>query len=128
MRFAGIATFIFAVLAQDASADEFVCTNSELEVACNKGKCEKSDGFTPSSVSIDTKSRDMSVCMYSMCLEGKADLLDVSKGYVFARGDHLKSNTGSGALGSGALVINLENNAAAMISQAFINPMTCEKR
>ncbi|MBY6243341.1 hypothetical protein [Methylosinus sp. Sm6] len=122
MRFAGIAAMLFVVLTRNASAEEFVCTNQDVEVACSKGKCEKSDGFTPSSVSIDTKSGARSVCMYSMCLEGTADRLDVSKGFVVARSDQLKSNTGSGAI-----VINLENYAAAMVSRAFINPMICEK-
>ncbi|WP_139342647.1 hypothetical protein [Methylobacterium radiotolerans] len=121
---------VLALMANGASAREFICSNQDLEISCNKGKCEQSGkgNFTPASASVDINTRQLSICMYSMCLEGKADQLLVSREFIIARGEQLKSNSGQGARGSGVVVIDIVEKSGVMVAMNFRNPLVCEAR
>jgi hypothetical protein len=108
-----------------------VCSNKDLEITCASGKCESNSSFTSSSVSLNTRTRDLSICMYSMCIEGKADQLLANRNYVIARGDRLKSNTGNATpreRRSGVIVIDVAEKSGAFIAMNFRTPVICEVR
>src|SRR5262249_33477787 len=85
-----IAIIYIFVCEQKGFATEYRCRNHEFEISCAKGKCEKSEGFTPMDISINTATKKLSVCGGSSCYEGKADQLLLDSNFVVARGTRLK--------------------------------------
>jgi hypothetical protein len=113
------------VCEQEVYATEYECRNNEFEISCAKGKCEKSDGFTPMGISINTTNKNMSVCAYSSCFEGKADQLIEDSNFVVARGTKLKGQTPGAGYGDAVLVIDRENSGGSITAFGYDNPLTC---
>jgi hypothetical protein len=116
-----------AMMSASSFAREYTCRNEQLEITCTKGKCERADSFTPASVSIDTSTRSMSVCLYATCFDGKASQLVVNRRYVIARGDRLKANSGRGSE-AGVMVIDLADKSGVLVTMSYRSPITCEVR
>lgn len=112
----------------NAYSQSFDCSNSDLEITCTKQKCERSENYTPSSVSLNTHSRSLSICLYAICLEGTADRVETSDRYIVAIGSRLKSNSGQHGVGSGVIVIDLDERNGVLVTENFRNPVTCTKR
>ena len=109
-------------------AQKFLCQNQDFEITCHDGRCQQSEGFTPASVSLDIQTRQLSLCMYSMCLEGVADKLLLDRHYIVAQGNNLKRNTDPGIQDHGVIVIERDTKSGSMVANGFVNPLTCETR
>lgn len=111
-----------------AEAREYTCTNKQLEITCANGACEKSESFTAASVSADTRTKRMSICLYSTCHEGKADRIETRGPYLVAIGTGLKSNAPNGGRGRGVIVIDTAEKSGSLVALNFRSPLTCETR
>lgn len=121
----GLAAGLLAVAAP-ADGREYLCTNKDLEVSCSSGRCQSSDSFTPSSVSLNLKTRRLTMCMYSQCLEGRAALVLVNKAFVIAQGGRLRSHSVPREHRSGVVVIDVADQSGSMIVFNYRSPLTCE--
>lgn len=91
-----------------AASGAYSCSNGEFEIRCNSYKCESSEGFTPAGGGVNTSTKDMSICAYSGCWEGKADSIIASAGHIIAYSDRLRGNSPSLQPTSAAIVIDRE--------------------
>ncbi|WFU51366.1 hypothetical protein [Sinorhizobium terangae] len=108
-----------------AASGAYSCSNGEFEIRCNAYKCESSEDFTPAGGGVDTGTKDMSVCAYSGCWEGKADSIIASAGHIIAYSDQLQANNPGLQPTSAAIVINRETLGATLNAFGFQSPMSC---
>ncbi|WP_331376812.1 hypothetical protein [Sinorhizobium chiapasense] len=108
-----------------AASGDYSCSNGEFEIHCNSDKCESSEDFTPAGGVVNTSTKDMSVCAYSGCWEGKADSIISSQGHIIAYSDRLRGNNPGLQPTSAAIVINRETLGATLNAFGFQSPMSC---
>ncbi len=112
----------------ERSAARWSCTN-DLEVSCNDGACEAEagDGFTPMSVDLDG-SGALSVCAYSGCWEGAAEVLETAEFLVLV-GHALEFSTARGSDSARAdivVAIDRTDGVGTLKAGEFAQPLLCE--
>ncbi|MBP1884715.1 hypothetical protein [Sinorhizobium mexicanum] len=108
-----------------AASGDYSCSNGEFEIHCNSYKCESEEDFTPAGGVVNTSTKDMSVCAYNGCWEGKADSIISSQGHIIAYSDRLQGNNPGLHPTSAAIVINRETLGATLNAFGFQSPMSC---
>ena len=106
-------------------AEDWHCTNQDLEIHCDSKKCEISESFTPMSVSVNING-NMTVCAYSGCFEGKGKVLK-NKNHVFFSGFDLKFSTSNSDEMTADFLIGLDKvDKVAMVKGfGYAMPMIC---
>jgi len=103
------------------------CRN-DLEVRCAEGTCESvpAGEFTPMDVRVDD-SRAMSVCAYSGCWEGNAEILRDERFLVWIGHDLRFSTSPDPESQADILVaIDLADGVASLKAGEFAHPLLCE--
>ncbi|MCA1444488.1 hypothetical protein I6F07_30765 [Ensifer sp. IC4062] len=108
-----------------AASGAYSCSNGQFEIRCDSDKCQSSEGFTPAGGGVNTGTKDMSVCAYSGCWEGKADSIIASQGHIIAYSDRLQGNNPGLQPTSAAIVIDRETLGATLNAFGFQSPMSC---
>jgi hypothetical protein len=122
----GILIFIF-VWAGQAAAEEWSCRNENAEIKCDSKKCEVTtpDGFTPTSLTVNTDG-NVSFCAYTGCWEGHAaNKLRAGKYFIAVGLDLPFSTSSEGSKGSFAVIVDTTTSVAVVLSDVFQQPMTC---
>lgn len=116
---------VLLLLPAIAFAKEWECRNHEMEISCAAGKCSvETVDFTPMDIHVNSNG-DMSLCMYSGCLEGK--------GKVYQSGNHIlwsghKLSWGDKpAKGDGMVTLDTDDNFGTVKVDSFAMPVTCQK-
>ncbi|MDW9414243.1 hypothetical protein GOB15_07185 [Sinorhizobium meliloti] len=108
-----------------AASNDCSCRNGEFEISCDSDRCESSESFTPAGGGVNTSTKDMSVCAYSGCWEGKADSIITSQDHIIAYSDQLKGNNPGLQPTSAAIIIDRETLGATLNAFGFQSPMSC---
>lgn len=121
---------IGTLLALNASivfSTEWNCRNYDLEISCDKEKCEvsASDGFTPLDAHFDDNGR-MSIGMYSGVWEGKGKILK-EENYIVAVGKDFAFSTSADWKGDILIAIDTKDMVAVFKGFGYAMPMRCQK-
>jgi len=108
-----------------AFAERYSCGNGAMEVQCDADKCESSESHTPMAGGVDTSTRKISICAYSACWSGKAEILLNDEDFVVAYGKDLRPNNATAGRATIVFVIDPENLGATFNGFGFQNPMSC---
>ncbi len=122
---ASLAASAAVIATSDSESRSWACKNT-LEVSCFENDCQASPVFTP--MSVDFKlSGDVSVCAYSGCWQGQAEVIDSGQFLVFI-GTNLPFSTNSDPAAAENIVIALDqtDNVATLKAGAFAQPLLCE--
>src|SRR5215207_9657992 len=114
---------ILFCLASTQPALAWECRNVQLEITCARGKCERSNSFTPMHVSVSERGQ-VSACAYSGCWNGRAATLQRSARYLYVSGSFRWTGT-TGEKEDLAVVIDRKLATASFLGAGFANPMTC---
>ena len=102
--------------------------NNTIEVSCVDGSCQTAEdnGFTPMSVNLD-ESGSMSVCAYSGCWEGSAEVLYSSEFVIFV-GNQLAFSTANGKDTQANIVVSVDKKDAVgtLKVDEFAQPILCK--
>ncbi len=105
------------------------CRN-DLEIFCREGACEAAleGAFTPMDVSLEA-SGELSVCAYTGCWEGQAEVLE-RQDFLLAVGQELPFSTAKDDRGSDrniVLVIDRNDSVATLKVGVFALPLPCSR-
>lgn len=108
----------------------WACRN-HLEVYCRDGACEVADldQFTPMSIHLEDAGA-LSVCAYTGCWEGQAEVVDGDP-FLVALGNNLPFSTASDDAESDrdvALVIDRSDGVATLKVGVFAQPLLCTRK
>lgn len=104
------------------------CRN-DLEVRCTEGACEvePAGGFTPMDVRVDD-SGAMSVCAYSGCWEGTAEIFQDER-FLVLIGHNLEFSTSRepGSRADVVMAIDRADGVATLKAGEFAHPLLCKR-
>ncbi|MFT5611738.1 MAG: hypothetical protein ACI9WC_000443 [Arenicella sp.] len=101
----------------------YQCKN-DVEVQCNSSACESVDkGFTPMDVNFDSTGK-LSVCAYSGCWQGTADVMNTGD-FMVLTGSNLEFST-SNTVQDIALTLDLSDSIATIKAGGFSQPLLCK--
>ena len=110
-----------------ATAERWNCHN-DLEISCDRERCESAESFTPMDVTVD-EAGAMSVCAYSGCWEGTGTVTRSAR-FVVLMGHGLSFSTAQDAADGRqdiVIAIDREDHAAILKAGSFAHPLRCEK-
>lgn len=101
----------------------YQCKN-DIEVQCNSSGCKSvAKDFTPMNVNFDSSGK-LSVCAYSGCWQGTADVLNTGD-FMILTGSNLKFST-TDSMQDIALTLDLSDSVATIKAGGFSQPLLCE--
>lgn len=109
-----------------ATAKDWTCRNTDMEVACAKGKCERNESFTPMSVELGHAGK-LRICAYSGCWEGQgkptqtAGMLAV----IATRMRFVPPNPDADAPAA-AVVVDQKDGIGIMKLHGYAQPLVCD--
>ncbi len=106
-------------------AGDWSCRNHDVEISCNKEKCEVSDSFTPLDTYFDDKG-NMSIGMYTGVWEGKGKVIK-EKDYMVVIGNDLVFSTSTDRKEDILIAFDTEDKVAVIKGVGYAMPMTCEE-
>lgn len=111
-----------------SALEKWRCKN-DLEVSCLDGGCNAThdESFTPMSISI-TEAGELSVCAYSGCWEGDAEIVPKER-FVIVVGSKLPFSTSPdpGMAEDILIAIDRSDNIALLKVDTFAQPLICEQ-
>lgn len=119
---------LIAIACLLASGEEhrvWKCTNKDtLEVICTSSRCESQPSFTP--IQLEIASDRISICAYSACFDGAADLY-AHKGnhLLFSGTPNQDSNPTISPPERLSLTLDQESGAAVLIWRGFAHAVRC---
>lgn len=121
-----IAIFILCLSCKTAAAETWSCKN-DMEIHCQHGACEASRNFTPMDITLNTKGT-ISICAYTGCWEGKADITQNGRYLVFIGHNLPFSSSPTKENGQSALVsIDRMDSVGIVKVASFTQPLICSK-